>query len=444
MLLIEAGPYDHRHMFSVHSPGSAVMNMLTPKLNWYYYTQPQANLANRRLFYPRGRLLGGSSQLNVNCYIRGQPNDYDRWAEKAGDEKFAYKNVLPIFKQQQQAVGYGDDEFNGRDGFLKTSQNNLDALPYADLCKSYLAAAQEAGHAFNDDANGAEQEGFGFYATTTFKGVRQSASTAFVKPVEDRMTILPRALVSNVIIDKGNKATGVNVVSSNRLRRSTKETSIHARKEVILSGGAINSPQLLQLSGIGPADVLKNAGVDVKVNSSGVGAHLQDHLQFSSIYRSKQSGTAFEMYWTYVPELIKWYRDPTTSDLQSSLVPVFGFHKAQPESDAYPVVQHHFLPGPHEDHGRSPGICRHGFSDHVCTLQQLSRGTVNIKNASPHTAPLIDPKCLSHPADLPDLVRAVKLTREVMEQPALDAHRGAERLPGAAVQSDAQIEQWLR
>jgi len=441
VLLVEAGPYDHRHKFSVHAPGSAVVNMLTPKLNWYYYTQPQENLANRRLFYPRGRILGG--QLNANCYIRGQPNDYDRWAEKANDEKFAYENVLPIFKQQQQAVGYGDDEFNGRNGFLKTSQNNLDALAYADLCKSYLKAAQQAGHAFNDDANGAEQEGFGFYATTTFKGVRQSASTAFLKPVEDRMTVMPRTLVSSVIIEKGNKATGVKVVSSNRLRRSRDETVIHARKEVILSGGAINSPQLLQMSGIGPADVLKNASVEVKVNSTGVGAHLQDHLQFSSIYHSKQSGTAFDLYWKFLPELAKWYRNPTSSALQSSLVPVFGFHKAD-KADKYPIVQHHFLPGPHENHGRSPGICRHGFSDHVCTLQQLSRGVVNIKNASPHSAPSIDPKCLSHPADLPDLVRAVKLTRDIMEQSALNEHRGPERLPGLGIQSDAQIEHWLR
>ena len=248
--------------------------MVSPRLNWYYYTTEQSNLNNRKLYYPRGRVLGGSSQLNVCCYIRGQPSDYDRWAEKTGSDCFAYENVLPIFKEQQQAVGYGDDYYNGRDGYLKTSKNPLDQFFFGDMVKTWIAAGA-ALHGENDDPNGKQQQGFGNYPATMFEGFRQSTSTAFIRPIEEKhnLTIVDRALTSKVIIE-GGKAKGIEVVDSNRLFKS-KKAEQYFGKEIILSGGAINTPQVLQLSGIGPANVLKTAGVECIVDSPGVGAHLQ-------------------------------------------------------------------------------------------------------------------------------------------------------------------------
>jgi len=225
--------------------------------------------------------------------------------------------------------------------------------------------------------------------------------------------------------------------------RSTKTTPYFAGKEVILCGGAINTPQVLQMSGIGCGKRLRDAGVECAVHSPGIGQHLQDHLQFDVIYKCTQPVTAWKLTTNFLPELYKWRMDSTSSMLSSTVVPIFGFHKIN-DTDKVPSVQHHFLPAGMENHGRSAGACTHAIADHVCTLQQLSEGEVNIRSKNPHEAPAIDPNCLSHPADLPDLVSAVKLTRDIFQQEALDAYRGDERRPGISIQSDEEIAQWLK
>jgi len=265
VLLVEAGP-DDKKMWFCDAPGAVILNMGLPFTNWYFKTTPQKNLAGRQLFYPRGRLLGGSSQLNAMCYIRGHPSDYDRWAEKTGDEKFKYENVLPIFKKSQKAFDYGFDRYNGRDGYLETSKPDLSKVHFGDLAEAFINAGIQTGTSRNEDFNGESQEGMGIYPTTTNAGLRSSTSRCFIRPFENRknLTVMTDTLTHRCLLDERNSCYGIEVSKSSRIRKSKITEKIYA-KEVILSGGAINTPQLLLLSGIGPRKELQGSGIDCKV-----------------------------------------------------------------------------------------------------------------------------------------------------------------------------------
>lgn len=296
----------------------------------------------------------------------------------------------------------------------------------------------------NEDFNGGDVEGFGVYPTTTYNGHRSSTSRCFLGPIGDRpnLDILTSTLTHRCLIDNGNNCFGIEVSHSSRLRKSKRTRKIFA-KEVILSGGAINTPQLLLLSGIGPKNELKAAGVDCKLHLPGVGKNLQDHLQFIITYNCRQSVSLIKLQATAPYEFMKWMRDPKLSPiLGTSPIPVGGFGKLSPD-DPIPNYQHHFVATHLQDHGRKPSF-KHRFDSHICTLQQLSKGEIKLKSNNPFEPPVIDPMSLSDEQDLADLVVAFKHSRKVFNQPALDAFNGGEHSPGNNIQTDDDIAHWLR
>ena len=429
VLLLEAGPRDW-HPF-IHMPAGLAKLVGRKGINWDYYTEPEPNLGNRCLWWPRGKVLGGSSSINAMCYVRGVPADYDEWARASGDPRWSWGNVLPYFRRAEGNTR-GADELHGGDGPLAVQD-----LRYRNvLSQAFVDAAAACGQPVNRDFNGATQEGFGFYQVTQKNGARCSTAAGYLRAAQgrDNLVVHTRAAVQRVLVN-GTRAVGVDYRHQGRLTRAE-------AREVILCGGAINSPQLLLLSGVGPAEHLRSHGIRVAHELPGVGANLQDHLDVCTLQRCTQPVSYDRL--SDIAVLLKYLtrRDgPGTSNIAEA----GGFARSRYADDARPDLQFHFIPALLDDHGRNrlPG---YGYTMHACMLRPKSRGTIRLKSANPGDKPAIHANYLSDETgyDLRLLIEGVKLSREIFAAAPFDAYRGEEIHPGSDVQSDADITGFIR
>ena len=430
VLVVERGGSD-RSIF-IQMPTALSIPMNKPRYNWFYETEPEEGLGGRVMHCPRGKVLGGSSSINGMVYVRGNPADFDSWAE-AGADGWSYADVLPYFKRAETRAE-GATEYRGGDGPLHTSYGPLENPLY----RAFIEAAKEAGYGETDDINGYRQEGFGRMDMTVHKGRRWSTANAYLKPAMKRpnLDVMTETMVRRVTFD-GRRTTGIEV------ERGGITETIRARREVILSGGPINSPQLLKLSGIGPAGELQQFGIPVIADRAGVGENLQDHLEFYFQVACKQPITLFSHMGMVAKGLIgaRWllFRDGlgATNHFESC-----GFIRSR-AGVPYADIQYHFLPAAIRYDGAAH-VDRHGFQAHVGPMRSKSRGFVRLTSSDPNEHPRIKFNYLSHPDDLVEMRACVRLTREIFAQAAFDAYRDEELAPGAHIQSDDEIDDYVK
>ena len=428
ILIIEAGPPDTS--FKLKMPaGFASLGENSP-YNWRYETVPQKHCNDRRMYWPRGKTLGGSSSINAMLYVRGHASDYDHWRQ-LGNEGWSYREVLPFFKKAEHNERY-NDEYHGTEGPLNVAEQRH-ALEIND---GFIRACAGLGIPRNDDFNGADQFGVGYYQVTQREQQRWSAASAYLRPAVERnrnnVHVISNALVERIILDK-DRAMGVRYVVDGR------DEVARCSREIILSGGAVNSPQLLMLSGIGPADHLNSIGIRPLHDLPGVGGNLQDHLD-AAILQNAKPGTTYgrsNKLWALYQYLVN-KKGPGTSPIAE----LGGFLYTRQGLSA-PDIQLHFLPVMVVDHGRTE-MRKDGYSLHVCTLRPESRGTIRLKSSDPKEHPLIDANYLAERRDLDTLIDGVKMGRDIFAQAGLDPYRAEEFQPGAAVKTDAELEQWIR
>ena len=432
VLLIEAGGNDRSPVLRM--PAAFAEAMQRRRSNWGYVTEPEPGLDGRRLDCPRGKVLGGSSSINGMVYVRGHRRDFDEW-EALGAAGWSYHNCLPYFRRAETWQG-GADDYRGGDGPLGTTLGNQrERNPLYD---AFVEAGLQAGYPRTDDCNGRSQEGFGAFQMTVDGGVRASAARAYLRPAAPRtnLEVVTNALADRLLVD-GKAAVGV---SFRRGRRSVKAL---AEREVILAAGAIGSPAFLQRSGIGPADVLEDAGVALRHELPGVGENLQDHLEVYCQYRCRQPITlngrlnALGKAWIG----LRWALG--TGGLGSTNHFEAGAFVRSSGAVDWPDVQMHFLPAAVRYDGRQ-ALRGHGFQVHLGANKPASRGSVAIVSARPEDAPRIRFQYLTDERDVRVWRDCIRLTRGVMAQPALAAYRDEELQPGAAVRSDAEIDRWVR
>jgi choline dehydrogenase len=431
VLLLEAGGPD-RNIW-IHIPLGYGKLFSNAKVNWLYTTEPEPELNNRRVIQPRGKVLGGSSSINGLLYIRGQHEDYDHWRQ-LGNAGWSFKDVLPYFRRAEDQER-GADELHGVGGHLKVS-NVCEPHP---LCEAFIEAAQKAGYPRNDDFNGPTQEGAGYFQLTTRNGRRWSTAVGYLKEARRRpnLTVVSKALGTRILFS-GRRAVGV------EYRQGAATHTAYANGEVILSSGAFNSPQLLQLSGVGPAKLLRDLGIDVIADMPGIGADLQDHLQVRMQYRCTESITANEVIndWRYRYAAGLRYLTTRKGLLTIGAGYAGAFLRTRPEL-ATPDVQIHFLIFSAD----TAGAALHafpGFMASVCQLRPESRGFVRIKSNDPAVPPAIQPRYLSARADCDCVVDSLKMLRRIMNQPAMRRYIAEERTPGEACQSDADLLAFAR
>jgi choline dehydrogenase-like flavoprotein len=391
------------------------------KLYWPFQTVPQPGLNGRRGFQPRGKALGGSSAINAMLYIRGHRSDYDGWAA-AGCNGWSYDDVLPYFRKAERNQR-GTDAFHGDGGPLSVA----DQRSPRPIAKAFVEACAENQIRFNPDFNGPEQEGAGYFQVTQFfdgpqSGERCSVAAAYLHPVLTRknLTVITGAHVTNVNFDGESRAAGLT------FQRAGRAESIEARREVILSGGAFGSPHLLMLSGIGPGAELRRHGIGVRKDLPGVGQNLQDHLDFTVLWKSKDAdmiGVGGRGTLNLLGEIRRWKKDGTGL-LSSPYAEGAAFIRSSPDVER-PDLQLHFVIAMVDDHGRKLRL-GYGFSCHVCVLRPFSRGEVGLADGSPLSPPRIDPRFLSDERDAALLLRGAKLTRGLMQSPALTRYRHKE------------------
>ncbi|WP_428311842.1 GMC family oxidoreductase [Hydrocarboniphaga sp.] len=427
--VIEAGPSD-RHPL-IHIPIGVAGLIGNRKLNWCFETEPERHLGNRRLFWPRGKVLGGSSSINAMVYMRGHAADYDEWAALTQDPSWRYEVLLPIFREHENNQR-GSDQFHGAGGPLHVS----DLRGHNPLSDVYVQAGVQAGIPLNPDFNGARQEGVGLHQVTQRKGQRWSSARAFLPAPGSRanLTVMTGVAVTRVLL-QDKRAVGVELCELSSGQRSR----LQSAKEVILCGGSVNSPQLLMLSGIGPAEQLRPHAIEQLHQLDGVGKNLQDHLDYTVMIRdaSRSSiGLAFSFIGRAIAGLID-YLFHRRGFLASNVAEGGGFARLTPQSER-PEVQFHFLPTLLKDHGRQL-VAGYGCTLHVCQLRPRSRGHVGLKSADPLADPLIVANYLDHPADVEELLAGVRLVRKILAAPAFKAIHGGEVAPGADVQSDEQL-----
>ncbi len=429
VLVLEAGPWDRG--WKIHMPAALTYNLMNDRYNWYYRTEPQAGLDGRRLYWPRGRVVGGSSALNAMVYVRGHPLDYDRWAAE-GAQGWSYAEVLPYFRRAESR-SVGGDAYRGDAGPLKVWAAEA-ANPLFD---AFVAAGVEAGYGRTEDMNGFRQEGFGRMDMTVHRGMRWSAARAYLRPALRRpnLTVVTGALATRILVENG-RAVGVDYVENHTSKRAL-------AGEVVLAGGAINSPQLLLLSGIGPADELRQAGVTPLHDLQGVGRNLQDHLELYVQYACRRPVTLMPAMRPHRMALIglRWFSNRTGPGASSHLEA--GAFIRSAAGIRHPDIQYHFLPALIDDHGRSPATF-HAFQTHVGPMRPASRGFLRLRSADPRRHPIIEPRLLSEERDRAEMRACVRLTREIIAQPAFDGFRGEEIKPGRSTDSDAEIDAFVR
>jgi len=417
----------------VNTPGAFSAFMFLKKFNWSFNAKPEKGIRHGDpMFVPRGRGLGGSSATNAMLYIRGQKQDYDQWAE-LGNEGWSYDDILPYFKKSE-TNGRGKSKYHGGDGPLQVTDRPV----FYDISKRYIDASQQAGFKVTDDFNGSDQEGVGYYQCTIKDGKRCSAAHAYLLPVLSRpnLTVLTHAQVSKVLL-KNKQAYGVDVYVKGNKRTLT------AKKEVILSGGSIASPQLLMLSGIGVKDELAQHGIDCVHELKGVGKNLREHVDACVLVKSKKTD-GFTLSATgllkMVPDTIKFIVG-RKGKLANSILEAGGFIKSN-NYENRPDIQLHMLPLLYDDNGRDfKLLSQHGFSCHVCVLRPESTGTVSLKSANYQDAPEIDFNFFSDEKgkDKTVLINGMRQLRKILSAPALAQHYDNEVHPGNNFETDEQI-----
>lgn len=434
--LLEAGPKDSSPLIKM--PAGVVALLRSKQFNWQFWTAAQSKLKNRKMYWPRGRTLGGSSAINAMVHIRGHKTDYDDWAAN-GCTGWSYADVLPYFKLVEDHEG-GADEYHGVGGPFKTS-NRRSTNP---LSHAFVQAAKQAGHAETADFNGAEQEGCGLYEVYQHNGERCSNAEAFLRPAEKRpnLTVITNAHATQICVE-GKRATGVRYV---RDKNRGTETLLSAKREVILSAGAVQSPQLLLLSGIGPATELAAHGIQQQHELPGVGENLQDHLDVA-ITTEEKTRHAASFHWTGLlsntAELFK-YLFKRSGVFTSNVAEAGAFLKTSPD-EPRPDLQYHFVTIDNTKHALNlaPLFKRYAYSLMVCDLRPLSRGKIGLQSNDPLADPLIEPNYAAHDRDIDKLVIGAKKGREILEQAAFLPHKKAEITPGPEVQTDEQWREWV-
>ena len=430
VLLLEYGGTDRSLWIQMPTALSIPMNM--ERYDWRYYTEPEPNLNNRRLHTPRGKVLGGSSSINGLVYVRGNALDYEGW-EARGASGWSYRDVLPYFRRAEGRAAGGDD-YRGGEGKLATQRGLLTNPLHA----AWLAAGREAGYPATEDMNGFQQEGFGYMDMTVGRGRRCSAANAYLRPAMRRSNLEVRthALATRLLFE-GRRAVGV------RVRRGDTRHQVMARREIIVCAGPINSPQLLKLSGIGPADELAELGINIVKDLPGVGENLQDHLEFYFQVASREPVTLYSQMSLWRRTLIgaRWLL--THGGVGSSNhFETGGFIRSR-AGVPYPDIQFHFLPLAVSYDGSS--LAReHGFQAHVGPMRSRSHGSVRLRTTEPLDKPKIAFNYMSREEDWVEMRACVRLTREIFAQHAFDRYRGREIQPGADVTSDAQIDAFIR
>ncbi|WP_286240619.1 choline dehydrogenase [Neptuniibacter halophilus] len=432
VLLLEAGGSDKSIFIQMPTALSYPMN--TEKYAWQFETETENGIDNRVLHCPRGKVLGGGSSINGMVYVRGHACDFDEWAEQ-GATGWSYQECLPYFRRAESWSG-GADEYRGGEGPLATCNGN--EMKLNPLYQAFIDAGVEAGYPETRDYNGFQQEGFGPMHMTVKKGVRASTSNVYLRRALQRpnLTLISGVLARKVLF-QGKRATGLEYEKNGQITR------VEANREVILSAGSIGSPQLLQLSGIGPGHVLRDAGVEPLHELPGVGENLQDHLEVYFQFHCKQPISLNSKLGLISKGLIgtRWilFKDGlgATNHFESC-----AFIRSR-AGLKWPNIQYHFLPAAMRYDGQA-AFDGHGFQVHVGPNKPQSRGRVWIKSADPHAKPGILFNYISTEQDKQDWRDCIRLTREILNQPAMDAYRGDEIQPGIDVQSDAEIDAWVR
>jgi choline dehydrogenase len=430
VLVLEYGGSD-RSIF-IQMPAALSIPMNSKAYNWGYRSEPERHLGGRRIACPRGKVLGGSSSINGMVYVRGHPLDFERWEEE-GAKGWGYCNVLPYFRRAERFQG-GADAYRGGAGPLATSHGRKRNPLY----EAFIEAGRQAGYAVSPDLNGERQEGFGALDMTVNDGVRSSTANAYLRPAMKRgnLKVVTHALATRIAFD-GRRAVAVH------FRRLGHEQKARARREVILCGGPINSPQLLKLSGAGPAAELRSLGIDVVADRPGVGENLQDHLELIFQVASKQPITLFSHTGLINRALIgaEWLMRGRGLGA-SNHFEAGGFIRSR-AGVRYPDIQFHFLPMAAAYDG-STLAREHGFQAHVGPMRSKSRGAVRLTSPDPVDPPRIQFNYMSHPDDWIEMRACVRLTREIFAQRAFEPYRGREIKPGAECVSDEALDAFVR
>ncbi len=427
VLVVEAGPPDYKVDFRIHMPAALTYPLAGKTYNWWYESDPEPHMHNRRIYQPRGKVLGGSSCINGMIYIRGNARDFENWAQNEGLKEWDYAHCLPYFKKFENRI-QGADLFHGSNGPLYLTTPRCDTP----LFQAFFNAAEQAGYPLTDDVNGRQQEGFGKFDATIYRGRRWNAARAYVHPVKNRknLDILCRAAVTRILVDN-TTAVGI------EYHRRGKTEKIYG-KEILCCGGAINSPQLLQLSGIGNAAELQQLGIDPVVDLPGVGENLQDHLELYVQWACKKPVSLYPA--------LKWYNQPKigwdwlvhrTGIGAQNHFEAGGFIRGN-DRVTHPNLQFHFLPLAIRYDGSAPKE-GHGFQLHVGPMNTDVRGRVKIISKEPDRHPSILFNYLSTEQERREWVEAIHCSRKIIEQPAFDELRGAELAPGPEAQSDEEI-----
>ncbi|MCF8209434.1 MAG: choline dehydrogenase [Rhodoferax sp.] len=430
--LLEAGPVDQSVL--IHCPAGLAVIARTGAANWKFETTVQPGLNGRRGYQPRGKVLGGSSSINAMVYIRGQREDYDHWAA-LGNSGWSFEDVLPYFLRTEDNAR-GASGWHGSGGPLHV----MDPVSPNPLGAVFVEAGRQAGYAVNPDFNGASQEGVGLYQVTHKNGERFSAAKAYVTPHLRRpnLQVFTGAHVTRILLEQ-QRAIGVEFVQGGELKQ------LRAGAEVLLCAGALQSPQILMLSGIGPRQHLAEKGIATVLDLPGVGENLHDHLDVVQVVNvpglTQSFGTSPAGVLAAIKGMLEW-RQRRTGLLTSNFAEAGGFVKSQAQ-ERTPDLQFHFTVAKLADHGRAT-VWGHGYSCHVCQLRPLSRGRLTLASKDPFDAPLIDPNFLGVREDMECLMRGFRIMRNVLQQPALAALGGRETAASAQAVSDLHVEQFIR
>ena len=415
----------------IQMPGALSYPMNMPRYDWGFSTVPEEHLGGRRLVTPRGKVIGGSSSINGMVFVRGNRKDYDHW-EDSGAAGWGYADVLPYFQRMESWHG-GTSAWRGSDGPLHITRGKRKNP----LFNTFIEAGHQAGWPRNDDYNGEHQEGFGPMEATIYKGRRWSAANAYLRPAKKtgKLTLI-RGLARRVLFE-GKRAVGVEIDRKGQIEQ------IKAGREVILAASSINTPKLLMLSGIGPAQHLRDNGIEVRVDRPGVGSNLQDHLEVYMQYKSLKPVSLYTYYNLLGKSRVgvEWILQKTGLGASNQFESC-GFIRSSDKAD-YPDIQYHFLPLAVRYDGKAAAK-GHGFQAHVGPMRSKSRGTVRLTSNDPLTAPKIHFNYMSHDEDWEEFRACVRHTRKIFGQPAFSAYCGDEIQPGADVQSDEQIDAFIR
>jgi choline dehydrogenase len=432
VLVLEAGRPDYAFDIFIHMPAALSYPIGSKHYDWQYRSEPEPFMNGRQIYHARGKVLGGSSSINGMIFQRGNPMDYERWGRDAGMSNWDYAHCLPYFKKMESCLA-GANEWRGGKGPLVLERGPAESP----LFKAFFEAVQQAGYPLTDDVNGYQQEGFAKFDRNIHRGRRLSASRAYLHPVMQRknLTVITRAFTIRILFE-GRRAVGVEYRSGGKLERAM-------GREIICCGGSINSPQLLQLSGVGRANELDALGIEVVHNLPGVGENLQDHLEVYVQYACKQPVS--------MQPALKWHNKPfiglqwllfKKGPAATNHFEAGGFIRSN-DDVAYPNLMYHFLPLAIRYDGTSPNG-GHGYQVHIGPMYSNSRGSVKIKSANPNDKPALRFNYLSTPEDRREWIEAIRCTRKILNQPAMEPFNAGETSPGDAVQTDEAILEWVR